>query len=360
MKNKRTNTNRKQANGPESNSKQEHRVGAKSRCNQLDSPCPLHLRDKSPAKLPASFQLNLNRNGIHKAELRLDEFSRIYDCEGNDRLLHASSTASKILLEEFPELTTLPKLLNKHEAVFICGLPSCSEEVSTLVAIGLASIYGELFQYVGQNEGKLVARLKPKPDMESIDNTGESKNAFWPHSDDAILAPNFSTDWIQLVGVENENEVETHYFPIDGILSELSAKDIQILTEPLFSVAVPTSFGMRHQITSEPLSVLFTTEDEKMGIRLPTFACRPVDQDNQEASAALAHIKAALHPGVCNSFVIGAGDCLIFSNNRGLHSRGEITGKRLVLRCYIKSNLSGLMDKTGMPGPLFDPWSLLQ
>lgn len=276
----------------------------------------------------------------------------------------AAAEAARILEEEIPRLRGfLNQLLDDRAApaVFLSNLPVGSEHVATLVALGLSLLYGHAFQYLGQNGSELVARLEPKPEFEGQGNTGEGRGDFLPHSDDAILAPEFSTDWIQLLGVVNECRAATAFTPIDAVVASLTKESRRILAEPRFIFHAPKSFRLRMKVSSLPTPVLFELPDGAQGVRLSTYNCQPAEESDSAASGALAEIIGLVHcPEFSHELVIGSGDCLIFTNNRGLHSRKAIEGRRLVLRTYVKNDLSLLQSKSLSDGPVFDPWSLMR
>jgi len=60
----------------------------------------------------------------------------------------------------------------------------------------------------------LVGILRPKPELIGVANTGEGSGEFKGHSDDAIFAPFFSPEHIQLTGILNQSGAATYFVPV--------------------------------------------------------------------------------------------------------------------------------------------------
>jgi hypothetical protein len=60
-----------------------------------------------------------------------------------------------------------------------------------------------------------------------------------------------------------------------------------------------------------------------------------------------------------SEIVAAPGSALIFFNDRGLHGRPAFTGKRLVLRTYIRNNLETMRAICGHDGNVFDTIKVL-
>ena len=271
-------------------------------------------------------------------------------------LVSAAAPALAAVINSFRRPASAP------DALFIAGLPDLGDDVDagTALSLAMALLAGEPFQYSTQNGGRLVGILSPKPDFDGVPNTGESREEFAAHTDDAVMVPNYSTDLIQLVGMVNESQAETLFFPLTDILARLSKSDQLILRKPHYTFQAPRSFKLAAGYTSPPSSILFTDEVGRDMIRLPTYNCRPVDENDAVAQRALAEIcRLANDSSLGREFVVGPGTALIFNNNRGLHSRRAFQGRRIVLRTYIRGTLDTLRAKAGVPGPIFDPRSLL-
>ena len=301
-------------------------------------------------------------------EFRVRELLRLIGGKLNLELMQALAPLGLgIVSESVPELAAAYQsmlLQGGPVAVYATGMPfdTTTEEtpVGDFLSLALAALVGEPFQYTQQNGGRLIARLALKPGSEKKANTGEGNGEFQAHTDDRILAPGFSTDLIQLYGIRNDGGAWTTFTPLDMVLPELSEPAKQVLAEPRYVSKAPASFGFKQAVWSAPLPVLWKDESGACQVGLPTFNCRPaVDGDNVAQEALDEFIRLVNDERFITRVVIGPGTIFTLQNNRGLHARSAFEGYRLVLRTYIRGNLTPLRTKTGTTGNLFDAWKLL-
>ena len=222
-----------------------------------------------------------------------------------------------------------------------------------ITALRLACELGMPFQYLQQNEGEVVARIYPKKGFEQT-NSGYNMKALGWHTDDSILTREFRAHWIALFGFSNPHDVPTYISRLDKILNVLSLQYIKILSQPLYCLKMPTSFG-NQDIWSAPTPLMYLQQNtDLMEIAVATYHAQPADVNNKKAKEALnALICAAEH--VKEEIILKPGDWIIFNNNRVLHSRGEIQHQeRLIFRTYIRPNLHALIKRTGDKGYVFN------
>jgi len=259
-----------------------------------------------------------------------------------------------------PHFTRVIKNLLGNNApcsLLISGLPVISNlterlHINEKMSLAFAHLLGLPFQYLQQNEGKLVARISPHKDYENT-QSGLSRAHFGWHTDDSIFSLNHRTEWIQLLGVINEGLTETLLSPIDDVVTQLSADVLHILMQHRFEVKMPTSFGFRHQIWSHPLPLIWRNEQDQCEVGVPTYHVRPSDQNDKEALTALNVFLAAID-ACCYSVIIQPDTLFIFNNNRVLHGRTPVIGHRMILRTYIRRNLNALREITGNSTSIFD------
>lgn len=271
---------------------------------------------------------------------------------------------AKIFAEKIKKI--LPRIydaflkLYKNESncgVFIEGLPGIEYSVNDIqkgeyISLIFSFMLGEPFQYLQQNDGKLVGHITPKEGFE-MTQSGLSRGNFGWHTDDRLFAPEFRTKWIQLLGIHNPEKAETIIAPIDEIVKKLSPEIIRVLMEKRFEVKMPTSFGFRNMIWSEPLSIIWNGEQERYLVGVPTYNVRVVDAADDVAKNALTQFLAVLD-SCKQSVVLDKSSLLVFNNDRVLHGRTAFSGDRLVLRTYVRPDLTALRDKTRSQGYVFD------
>ncbi|MEP4990026.1 MAG: hypothetical protein ABJV68_20390, partial [Paracoccaceae bacterium] len=212
------------------------------------------------------------------------------------------------------------------------------------------------FNYDVQNGGALVMELKPVEG--SVGNTNSTREDFAFHTDDAAIPRDARVEWLQLYGIVNPPNTMTGFAPTLDALNDLKTSGtvdalIKALGEPRFRVRFPVSFGFEKEVWSDPCPVIEIGKDGDIETRFPSYAIKPVRDDDFVAHAAIAVFLAALERQVIN-VPLDAGCFLAFNNNRGAHKRGTIgEGDRLVLRTYATQCLDMLQAVTGEDGPIF-------
>lgn len=241
------------------------------------------------------------------------------------------------------------------DAVYVEGLPT---EVAhaRIVLLAMTHILGKPFNYDAQNGGALVMELKPVKG--SAGNTNSTRDDFALHTDDAAMPRDARTESINLYGIVNPPNTLTGFAPTMDALKELNATGtvdglVKALCEPRFRVRFPVSFGFEEEVWSDPCPILEIGDDGDIETRFPSYAVKPVNDDDFVAHAAIAVFLAAMERQVVN-VPLDAGCFLTFNNSRGAHKRGVIgEGDRLVLRTYSARNLDLLREVTGEEGPIF-------
>lgn len=268
--------------------------------------------------------------------------------------------AALAIKKSAPHFTkVINKLLGNHApcSLLISGLPvipNPSErlQINEKISLAFAHLLGSPFQYLQQNEGKLVAHISPREGYENT-QSGLGRTHFGWHTDDSIFSLDHRTEWIQLMGVINEGLTETLLSPIDEIVARLSTDTLLTLTQNRFEVKMPTSFGFRHQIWSCASPLIWKNTHGEYEVAVPTYHVRPSDQNDKEGLTALDAFFSAID--ACRySTIIKPDTLFIFNNNRVLHGRTPVIGNRMILRTYIRRNLYALREVTNNNASVFD------
>lgn len=213
--------------------------------------------------------------------------------------------------------------------------------VSEIVLLGIITyaLGAEPFSYLEEKLGDLIHQVAPIKGLEDSQSNAGSNRFKW-HSDNAPLVRSCLPEGIALSCLRNQGETATLYAPIDEIIAAMHPRDVEVLRQPRFRVRSPESFCLfgGKLIYSEPRPII---REGLAGaeIALATYNVLPVNAQDEEAQMALWGLKSALRPPVAKSVVLHPGEILIFSNVRGLHSRGPITGDRWLQRCYFRQDL---------------------
>ena len=241
------------------------------------------------------------------------------------------------------------------DAVYVEGLPTELAH-ARIVLMSMTHVLGKPFNYDSQNGGALVMELKPVEG--SAGNTNSTREDFALHTDDAAMPRDARTEFINLYGIVNPPNTLTGFAPTLDALRELNASGlvddlVKALSEPRFRVRFPVSFGFDTEVWSDPCPIVEISEDGDIETRFPSYAVKPVHDDDFAAHAAIAAFRAAMERHVVN-VPLDAGCFLTFNNSRGAHKRGAIgEGDRLVLRTYSARSLELLREVTGENGPIF-------
>jgi hypothetical protein len=307
-------------------------------------------------------QLALNPSATSAAVVEIRKLLKL-----EEELEAFSTHAAKALLEILGNYhEVLPPFLEKlrdeaTDVVLIDGLNTFETPEDCLVAraisLSLIGSYGSAFQYASQNGGQLVARLEPKPGLLHVKNTGEGSGNFGLHSDDSALPERFRVRHIQLMAVNNDAQAATTIARLDDFMPMVPEQLIDILIKPCFRTRLPRSFGLRHEVWSEPMPLVW----ERGGnwhASLPSYAAKPVDEDDSDAMLALNEF-IAIAEAATQSIVLRPGMICIFHNSRILHGRAAFVGRRLVLRVLVRPDLDDLRQITGVSGNVFPVWPLL-
>lgn len=211
------------------------------------------------------------------------------------------------------------------DAVYVEGLPTDVAH-ARIVLLAMTHILGKPFNYDTQNGGALMMELKPVKG--SLSNTNTTREDFAFHTDDAAIPRDARVEWLQLYGIVNPPNTMTGFAPTLDALNDLKTSGtvdalIKALGELRFRVRFPVSFGFENEVWSDPCPVIEIGEDGDIETRFPSYAIKPVHDDDFVAHAAIAVFLAALERQVIN-VPLDAGCFLAFNNNRGAHKRGAI------------------------------------
>jgi len=240
-------------------------------------------------------------------------------------------------------------------AIYIDNLPSFTGitkfALNRLLALVLGVRFGMPFQFREQHNGILVPELTPKKG--SIGNTNSSPEDFGSHTDDAYIDAKFRTKYIGLLGVENEQHTPTGYSPIARIVESLSEREIDILKQPVFQFRQPFSFVTDSDNKwSESKPIIYFDEHGLLSVQCPTYNTRIDPNCEIGVQRVFEKFKKVVEESV-NWVIVDPSTYFIFKNDKGLHQRKAIGGKRTIFRTYWHDNLARLMSKAGHTGFVF-------
>lgn len=218
-----------------------------------------------------------------------------------------------------------------------------SELVSLGILLGIMEV--EPFAYLEEKEGALIHQVVPLKGLEKTQSNA-SIGKFQFHNDNASLKRAHRPEGIILNCLMNQG-TSTYFADVDEIIKALHPIDLQVLREERFRVRTPDSFNLfgGKMISSDPRPIIMDG-DAGAEIAVNLSNVMPVYADDEEAKNAILALHLALRSPVAKSFILEPGDLFIFSNVRGLHARGPISGNRWLQRAYFRKNLSDLRRVT--------------
>lgn len=248
------------------------------------------------------------------------------------------------------------------EPVVVRSVPTFDEQnfrgiranAATLIAVLTACGY-QPFSYLEQQSGELVQSIRPQRGLENANSNAGRVRLGW-HTDDAVLKRQFRAQGISLLCVNNDSRSRTYYLSASAVRREVGDETFEVLRQPRFRFATPESFNIFGDklVYSEPRPIFSYNELGQLEISFAEYSTMPAEHDSVAARciSTLRNCLATLSgEGVC----LLPGDCLVFSNFRGLHSRDAVDGQRLLRRAYFRRSFEAL-DSVGA-GPTLRTYS---
>ena len=181
--------------------------------------------------------------------------------------------------------------------------------------------------YQGENDGHLIRHVCPMMQSEDKISSHGAKFDFYPHVDNPDLSITGETpshrlgccpDTLTLLCLRKEQGVNTSLLLLDQVISHLSEKDIDILSQPLFIIKRPDSFSSESQIEEVPIIV--NTE----GTWYSRFDWHNTMGMTPAAELALEKIRyITLDKKLWFNVPLEPGDAVTFLNQRTMHTRNS-------------------------------------
>lgn len=239
------------------------------------------------------------------------------------------------------------------------GFDTSDPLTASAILLGASELLGYPFQYLQQNDGRLVARVEPKRGMEATDSSSGRIEFRW-HTDDPIMPVRQRADFVCLIGIENQEACPTYHAAAAEALSELSPSHVARLAEPCFEIGLSDSFhlGAPVRLVSRPCPIITFGENGWPTIAVKAAATRVAANGKIEHELALAALLDGLDRAR-RSTVVGPGVLFCIDNLRACHGRGRIDGDRLLLRTLVKRDLTGFGPAAAGGQCVFDVRDLL-
>jgi hypothetical protein len=160
-----------------------------------------------------------------------------------------------------------------------------------------------------------------------------------------------------LFGLVNDAGAQTLLYPVDDLVEHLTAKQIDLLQEPIFLQGAPGSFDFgRMRITASGHRVLARTRE---GYEIAFSVHGTRTEAGPEAEAAIEALRHAIRLTPPDRVVLRPGSLLLFHNLRNLHGRSAFSGRRWLQRIYSRKSLAALQKDSGVAGPVFPVVSVM-
>jgi hypothetical protein len=260
-----------------------------------------------------------------------------------------------------PQLLTLINSIKNDQidCLVIKNLPNFHNNEFDLIkaktlSFALSLLVGQPFQYLQQNNGEIIAEVKPLLGYEHTVSSGGRVFLGW-HTDDCMIQEDSRAKWIQILGFYNPEHIMTNLAFIDDIVSKLSKKSLNILQTEPYKLIIPASFRIEKMWIDIAPIIYIQNNHYKIGISAYT----DIECYNHHSRIALQELIEIADQ--CKIPInLQSGNAIIFNNSRLLHSRDLIAHYRLVLRTYILPTLDGIRTRANNnSGRIFDLKNLI-
>ncbi|MEV0686031.1 TauD/TfdA family dioxygenase [Nocardia sp. NPDC050378] len=184
-----------------------------------------------------------------------------------------------------------------------------------IVLLLLARCAGDLFGWLGQQNGRLVNNIVPAAGHEHEQSGASSATLLSPHSEDAFHAER--ANLLMLACVRNPDRVATTVSSIREV--ELGDEDRRILATPTVPILPDVSYGTDFGSFAPPLPTVWVDENGCDTIRYDP-AYTPLDDADPAFRAAYARLTAEL-ARVCHAPALAPGELLLVDNDVAVHGR---------------------------------------
>jgi hypothetical protein len=197
----------------------------------------------------------------------------------------------------------------------------------------------DILGFAGEKKGEYIHQVIPVVGREES-RSNEGSNLFEAHMEAPHLPE--PPDLVMITYLKNRERGPTALWPIEVLMSFMTAEDIELAQQPRFSVEMGESWGERKWF-NYPIFERLSTGDFSM--RLDLTSMKGVDDEAQSLLNKLFEACATTDCRLQNhlELVMDAGDVLLFDNRRNCHGRVPIPSiglpegdRRWLQRVYLR------------------------
>jgi L-asparagine oxygenase len=245
------------------------------------------------------------------------------------------------------------------------GRPVTAKErfVSEACVAGLSLLLGEPIGFETEKKGDLIHNVVPV-EAQARTQSNEGSIDFLAYHNDTVYSEEgvynrYNPDYLVLhcLRQQRPQPVKTHFVEVREIVDKLPRQMIEILRQPWFEMAAPSTFTRERHGDLRKWSIptpIISGPDDCPEICLAANGVRGI---NEEAARVLDELKARLHSGELGGHVeLMPGDALLINNRKGLHARDSFEPRfdgsdRWLMRCYVRASTWDLRARrTDRPG----------
>lgn len=260
-----------------------------------------------------------------------------------DQAPFAAALAGALAAEEFRDY--LPAInFAEHVAVRI-KVPGASHTLETAAAMTWvvatmlkAGIPFSIAEEAGDSGQRPFTRIAPREGAPA--NSNGSTEEFRFHVDNGVMLPSLRPRYISLTSLINEAHAETGIVPIEKVIEHLPPALCKAAFECRFVTASPPSFGESAFSETGPRP-LVVSSTEGLKATFNTYRTRPYDPSDHVAAEVLKQIEKCANQ-LAEWIDLQPDEIFFFDNERSMHSRRPIVGRRLLLRAYWRRSLADL------------------
>lgn len=251
-----------------------------------------------------------------------------------------------LLLENMPQDPELPPTPTDGNPV-----ANRASYVGEGVLLGLSQFLGEPVGFTSEKSGHLIHYVTPV-EAGSYTQSNQGSKVFLHYHNDSIHDESgyyhrYNPDFLILHCMRADKEGQAYTFYVDArdVCRVLPATVLEVLRQPLFRMAAPSTYSRERangqQVWSNLVPIISGPSDSPE----ISIAANGVKGETPEAQKALESLTAACHDEKVHAKVaLKPGQTLLLDNRKGLHARSVFNpafdgSDRWLMRTYIRRSM---------------------
>lgn len=257
-----------------------------------------------------------------------------------------------LLVDGLPVDPALPATPAGH------ATPSRASFIGEGCLLGLSCLLGEPIGFLSEKSGDLIHNVTPVA-AGAYTQSNQGSKVFLNYHNDTVFDPGgnyhrLNPDFLILLCMRADpaGRALTYYADARDITRALAPADLELLGQPLYRMAAPSTYTRERAGGQRVWSVPYPVLSGPASSPEISIAANGVRAVTPEAQAALDRLVAVLDdPRVHGVVALRPGHALLINNRKGLHARsvfepGFDGRDRWLLRTYLRRSLWDLRHRT--------------